>query len=89
MLAESIRSVGMLLVAITPMVLAAYALSKLNAGDVSTDELNELLIEEFAATQPSLPMLRRPPAAGIRRGDLYGSTDENDGDTTAAIPAST
>ena len=59
--AEAVHVVGMLLLCLTPLALAGYALYRLDRGRGDGDDLGELLIAELASDTPRLlpaPMLR-------------------------------
>jgi hypothetical protein len=66
--AEAVHIVGMLLLCLTPLALAAYALCRLDRGRGDGEELGELLIAELASDTPRLlpsPLLR---PAGLEQG---------------------
>ena len=88
--AESIRSVGMLFVAITPFILAAYSLSKLHGGSTVTEELNELLIDELADSRSGLlSVVGSSTALPSHRQQLSVTQDERDvSQATDESPAS-
>jgi len=71
--AEAVRSMGTLLVCLVPLIVAAYALSRLDRGPGDGQQLSELLIHELAGDNPILLPYRRVPAI------------ENDGDDPPEI----
>jgi len=75
--AEALHVVGSLLLCLTPLALAGYALSRLDRGRGDGEELGELLVAELASDSPRLlpsPLLR-PAVLESRR-----ETDASAGD---------
>jgi hypothetical protein len=52
--AEAIHSTGVFISCLLPLLVAAYALSRLDCGRAPSEELSELLIAEFTSEQPRL-----------------------------------
>jgi hypothetical protein len=77
-IAETIRSVGTLIVCLVPLLVAAYALSRMGQAQPEGEELAELLVRELAGENPTLLPSRRPPALGNR------SEEPSDDDADAA-----
>lgn len=76
--AEAVHIVGMLLLCLTPLALAAYALYRLDRGRGDGEELGELLIAELASDSPRLlpsPLLR--PAVLGSRSDADASAGDS------------
>lgn len=69
-IAETIRSIGTLIVCLVPLIVAAYALSRMGQAQPESEELAELLVRELAGDNPTLLLSRRPPALEDLPGDL-------------------
>ena len=61
-IAEAILTVGTLLGSLVPLVIVAYALSRLGQAHPDVEELSELLVRELAGEQPILSPPRSVPA---------------------------
>jgi hypothetical protein len=61
--AQSLGLAALLLAALLPLLVALYALRQLRGGDIGSDTVTEVLIEELTAAEPRLRLTSQPGAA--------------------------
>lgn len=79
MIAVTLHTIGLLLICLAPLVLAAYALRQLNQGVDDCAELGDLLVEEISTDRPLLLSAAHRPlltAAADKSASGASSGDE-------------